>query len=574
MAGMTLDLASIPASGQFRAIAFLRWRLFVNAFRRKGGAGEIIARIVVYPIALLFIVGPSVGAGVGSWALVSSGHLHAIPAVFWAITLLQIVVSINISQPGLSFDPESLIRFPLAFTRYLIVRLFLGLLSASTVIGSCALLSAAIGITVARHDLAWIAFAAAILLALANILFIRMIFAWIDRWLSTRRAREFFTGFIILFSIGIQYLNVTYNPGFSHRDVEAQRHKIVAASHFYHSSHFLLSRFPAGLAGASIVNVAHGATPYAVANLFATLLFGVLFLAVFASRMQREYRGENLSDSGSLAQPAPTAALARSASAPPPVPAIAHRTSSPTNSSAFSQAFRAAFYKEWIYVRRNTAQLYGLLAPLAMVFLFAGRVGSGLRAGTWTFPAAICYSALGVAALSYNAFGLDAAGVQFYFLAPVRLHTILFAKNVFTFAISAIEAVIVYAVLCIVTVRPPLLPVLGTLCWLLFAVLVNVTVGNMRSIIAPKKMDPGKLSRRQASQLSALMSIGILLAVAALGAGVFLLSARLDVPWLPIPVFLALAATAAAFYIKGLKSLDALAHKHRETMIEELCKTS
>ena len=563
--------ASISAAQQFRAIAYLRWRLFANGFRRKGGRGELAARIIVYPIGLLFLLGPTLGAGFGAWAAVANNHLALVAVIFWAVTALQIVVSINISQPGLSFDPESLIRFPVTFPRYLIVRLFLGLLSASTIVGTCALFATAVGVTVARPGLGLIAFLSAFLLAVANMLFIRMIFAWIDRWLSTRRARELFTGVIILFSIGVQYLNVTFNTSFNRRDPSAQRRKIAAATHLYQSSHAILSHFPAGLAGASIENVALGFWPYALANLFAISLFAALFLAVFAWRMQREYRGENLSDS--TLSPAP-AAPAPNAVSLPVLHALAPAAMAEPAKSALPATLTASFYKEWIYVRRNTAQLYGMLGPLAMVFLFAGRVGGQLSRSGWTFPVAVAYSTLGIAALAYNSFGLDAAGIQFYFLAPVRLHTVLLAKNLFSFAISAIEAVVVFLVLCFVSGRPPLLITVATVCWLAFAVLVNVTIGNMRSIIAPKKMDPGKLSRKQASQLSALMSVGILLLVTALGGGVIALGSFLSLPWLPIPVFLGLAVAAFALYYAGLDRLDALALSHRETMIEELCKAS
>jgi ABC-2 type transport system permease protein len=579
MAGLDRSLPPISAAQQFRAIAYLRWRLFANGFRRKGGTGELVARIIVYPIGFIFLLGPTIGAGAGAWAAVSSGHLDVLSVIFWAITALQIIVSINIAQPGLSFDPESLIRFPVSFPRYLVVRLFLGLLSASTIVGTCALLAAALGTTIARPDLGLIVFAAAILLAIANMLFIRMIFAWIDRWLSTRRARELFTGVIILFSIGIQYLNVTFNTGFNRRDPAAQRRKIAAATHFYHASQSILSHFPAGLAGISVVNVAHAAIPYALANLLAIALFAALFLAVFAWRMQREYRGENLSDSGSLAHPqTPTARIPANDRVPhlsrsPIAAEVGSQPSAPTN-TFLPPALTACFYKEWIYVRRNTAQLYGMLGPLAMVFLFAGKMGNNFRTSMWIFPGAMAYAMLGIAALSYNALGLDAEGTQFYFLVPVRMHSIMLAKNLFGFAIALIEAVVVYAVLCIVARPPAPLITIATLCWLVFAILVNVTIGNMRSIIAPKKMDPSKLSRRQASQLSGLMSIGIFLVLGAIGAGILFLASFLDQPWLPIPIFLALAIGALALYITGLNKLDDLALTHRETMLEELCKAS
>ena len=565
-------LRAISAAQQFAAIAFLRWRLFVNGFRRKGGAGELVARIVVYPIGLLFVVGPSLGAGFSAYGAVAYHHFDLLAVIFWAITLLQIFVSINLSAPGLSFDPEALIRFPLTFSRFLVVRLFLGLLSASTIIGTAALLATAVGITVARHDLALIAFTAAVLLAVTNTLFVRMVFAWVDRWLSTRRARELFTGVIILSSIGIQWVNVTFNSGFNHRDPAAQQRKVAAAVRFYHATQSITNRFPAGLAGVSVSNVAGGAAGYAMANLFAILLFALLFLAVFAWRMQREYRGESLSDSGSFAQP--TGLPAAVVRVPPGAAAIVVKATQPVGKPARYSALAACFFKEWIYVRRNTSQLYGLLAPLAMVFLFAGRMGNQFARSGWTFPAAIAYSVLGIAALAYNAFGLDAGGVQFYFLAPVPLRTVLLAKNLFSFAIAAIEAAVVYGVLCVVASRPPLAVTLSTLFWLAFAVLVNVTIGNMRSITAPKKMDPGKLSRGQASQLSALMSVGIMIVMAGLGFLLIAGGAYLHQPWLATPVLAVMAGCAGAAYVLGLKRLDELAYRNRETMLEELAKVS
>jgi ABC-2 type transport system permease protein len=575
MAGLNGEsLRPISASQQFSAIAYLRWRLFVNAFRRKGGAGELVARIIVYPIGFGFLLGPTIGSGIGAWAMVSDGHVGLLSALFWGITLLQIFVSINISQPGLSFDPESLIRFPVTFPRYLTVRLFLGLLSASTIVGTFCLLAAAVGTTVAQPSLGVVAFAAAISLASANMLFVRMIFAWIDRWLSTRRARELFTGFIILVSLGIQYLNFTYNVGFSKHNRAAQKQKMEALRHFYHSAQGVLSHFPAGLAGASLGNVAHGAAAYAVLNLAAVLVFAALFLAVFAWRMQREYRGESLSDSGSLATPTARVATKPRVARAVVAPVSEKAAGNPVRASGLSPELSACFYKEWIYVRRNTSQLYGMLAPLALVFIWAAKMGSSFHGNMWAFPGAVAYSTLGIAALSYNAFGVDASGIQSYLLAPVRMRTVVFAKNTFSFAISALEAVVVYGVLTFVSVRPDTLTTIATLCWLVFAVLVNITVGNMRSVIAPKKMDPGKLQRRQTSQLSGLLAVLLVAVVGGIGFGVMVLCKWLGMAWLPIPVFLGLGGGAVVLYLAGLDRLDSLVAKHRESMIEELCKAS
>lgn len=595
-----LDSSSpIPASQQFGAVARLRWNLFRNGFRRKGGAGELVARIIVFPIAALFVIGPSAGAFATSYFAARDGNFGYLIPIFTVILFLQILVSINISQPGLSFDPESLIRFPVSFPRFLIIRIFLGLLAVSTIVGTCALLSSATAISLAAPRLAPAAFAAAISLALANMLFIRMIFAWVDRWLSTRRAREIFTVLIFVFSIGIQYANVTFNNVGHHANRAQQAAKVAAAIRFYHYAQPLFMALPPGLAGSAIVNAGRGAPTLAFADILGVLVAAAIFLAVFASRMSREYRGENLSEASAQSPTRPAALLtkrvphlrdglivakvgigqAESSTAEIRNESLQASTKPSLPSSLFlspstlSPILLAALQKEWIYVRRNPTQFYGLIAPLAMVFILAARLGSLSRTGL-IFPIAAAYSILGVAAMAYNVLGLDAAGVQFYFLAPVSFRSLFLAKNLFGFGVNIVQIVLLYIILTFTAGMPGFWITLSTLSWLVFAVLINATIGNMRSITAPKKVDPSKLSRKQASQLSALLSLGIMLVIGAFGAGLIFLARNLALPWLPVPILLALALGAFALYITGLSRLDALALTHRETLIEELSKVS
>ena len=412
-----------------------------------------------------------------------------------------------------------------------------------------------------------------------------MIFAWVDRWLSTRRARELFTGFFIVFGFGIQYLNFTYNPGF-HRGHNTQgAAQLARGLHVYHAAEPFLNTLPPSLASRAILNGAAGNAPTALLHVALVLVWGAIFLAVFAWRMRREYRGENLSEaniSPVLSVPAPPGSLSKTVTAPPanlmPRPWQADpqtpATSSPAGRFQVPPTVAACLYKEWIYLRRNTAQFYGLLAPIAMVFLFTLRIGSHLGHSTWLFPAAVAYSVLGVSALAYNSLGLDAAGVQLYFLAPIHMGDVMLAKNLFSFAVNAFEIVVIYALISYVAGPPPLATLLGTALWLIVAVLVNASIGNIRSITTPKKLDPSKLSRKQASQLSALMALGIMLAIAAVGMLLLSGAAYLGYTWLPVPILAALAVAAFALYWTGLKKIDTLAQNHRETMIEELAKAS
>ena len=114
-------------------------------------------------------------------------------------------VSINglsIGRRCQSFDPASLVRFPLRFGRYFVLRSLLGLLTPSTIVGCLALLAAAVGIGVANPSLALPALVVMAVYALMNIYLTRMIGAWMERWLANRRFREIFSMLMALFAVG------------------------------------------------------------------------------------------------------------------------------------------------------------------------------------------------------------------------------------------------------------------------------------------------------------------------------------------------------------------------------------
>ena len=148
------------------------------------------------------------------------------------------------------------------------------------------------------------------------------------------------------------------------------------------------------------------------------------------------------------------------------------------------------------------------------------------------------------------------------------------AKNLFNFGVTAVQLLLAFAVVSISYEPPPIYIAVSTVLWVTLAGLINATIGNMRSIIAPKKIDPSKVSRKQASQLSALMCIGIILVVGALGAGIMFLGQYLEMRWLPIPILAALACGAFGLYMTGLNQVGSLALKHQESLIEELCKAN
>src|SRR5580698_9180662 len=260
---------------QFVALAKLRWCIFRNAFRRKGGTGELVARVILFPIIGVVAIGPIIGSGIGAYFIVSSDRLAMLPILTWAIFGLWMLVVLNISPPALSFDINTIIRFPISFPRYLTARLFFGLLSASNVIGTLALIAADIGIAIARPSLLLWATLLLAVYALSNIFFTRMVLSWVDRWLSTRRAREILTAFILFASLGFQYINLNYNPGFQNNRHHAS-HLPFLLKIFHHVEPFA-ALLPPGLTATSIANFARGRFLHAFAALVGLVAFSSLF---------------------------------------------------------------------------------------------------------------------------------------------------------------------------------------------------------------------------------------------------------------------------------------------------------
>jgi ABC-2 type transport system permease protein len=214
---------------------------------------------------------------------------------------------------------------------------------------------------------------------------------------------------------------------------------------------------------------------------------------------------------------------------------------------------------------------YSVVAPLVFVFLFAGRLATRGSA-VWVFPAAVAYTLLGISPLSYNSFGLEGAGSQFYFFAPLRLRDVLLAKNLMNFAVAMLEAVAVFGIVTYVAGMPPVSSVATALFWAAGTLMLTTIIGNRRSIAAPKQINLARAAGKQASPLSALIGMGVLLISGALAAAIFGAAMYFKVMWPLVPVFAVFFAGALWAYLSSLKGIDAFAMEHREEMFEELCK--
>jgi ABC-2 type transport system permease protein len=556
---------------QFQTIAWLRWRIFVNALRRKGGAGELVARILAYPLLAALAFLPTLVVGVAAYHSASRGHLGRISVLLWGTFALCQLLNIQLGQPGTTFDPTQLIRFPMRVGGYTAVRLFFGILTPANIIGSMMALAMAVGVGIGAPALWVYALVAMAVFAAANVLFSRMIFAWVDRWLSTRRAREVFTALIFAASLGFQWLNFSYNPAYNKHgnSVGDPGAKMTAAISFYHRAEPMLNALPPGLTAQSLVKANAGQLGAFAGLTLGCAAFAAAFLAVFALRMRTEFRGENLSDvANAVSAPAKKRALPKTTATSETAPATSTGTQT---KPAIPPVLAGMLGKELLYIRRNMGLFYSVVAPLVFVMLFAGKMATR-AAAPWVFPAAIAYTLLGISPLSYNSFGLEGAGSQFYFLAPVRLRDVLVAKNLMNFGVALLEAVAVYAIVSYTTAPPPISSVAVAVLWAGGTLLLSCILGNRRSISAPKQINLARGAGKQASPLSGLIAMGVLLLSVGVAAAIFGAAMWFNLTWLLVPVFALFFAGALWAYLLSLRSVDAFAMDHREQMFEELCK--
>ena len=552
---------------QFAAIAWLRWRILVNGFRRKGGAGEMVGRILMVPVLAGMAIGPSIAVAFFAGLFTHQHHLERIVYLLWATFAYCQLLNIQLGQPGSTFDPTELIRFPLSARNYIYIRLCFGLLSPANVIGTLMAVSIAAGIIVMQPGLWLYALLALSVFAATNVLFSRMVFAWVDRWLATRRAREIFTGLIFFFSLGIQWANFNFNPAYSHsHKVSPERLKLVAD--LSHSVAPFLVWLPPEITTNSLIAASQGAAARYLLLTLACALYAAAFLLVFALRTRTEFRGENLSDSANAVS---RAALKPATTKAPALQSLAPSTK-PENTFGLSPVVFAQLSKELLYVRRNTGILYGLIAPAFLVLIFVSKFAARGGSSNWIFPAAVAYTLLAIGTFSYNSFGLEGSGVQFYFLAPVRMRDVIFAKNLLNFLLALAEVLLTFCIITYAAGLPPFGYALSALLWAGATMLFTTIFGNQRSITTPKKISVGRMANKQVSQLSALIGMGILLGSATVAAVPVGLALYFNKDWFLVPIFAVFAAVAVYCYERSLRTLDNFALAHREELFAELCK--
>jgi ABC-2 type transport system permease protein len=550
-------LIPVNVRDQFAAIAQLRWRLFRNSLRSRRGKADFFAQLLMGAGFSIFGLVGAIGLGGGAFYFISEHKTAWLPALLWPVFLFWQFFPIVATAFTENLESSDLLRFPLGYRSYFLVRLAYGLFDPATLIACFWLVAITVGIGLANPVLLPWTILVLLIFAGFNILLTRTIFSWVERWLARRRTREILGMLFFVVIIGLQFIGPAIER-YSHHSTAhfAQGAKQVAV---------IQQILPPGLAAASIANFGNGKLPSSALQFAGLLGYASVLLWLLNFRLLAQYRGENLSE----AEAVKTRAGAQPTRLAWKLPGVSGPVS-------------AVFEKEVRILSRSGPILLTIIMPIVALFIF--RIGHwhagtqnipnlALRPQDFGFPVGAIYSLLILTNLVYNSFGAEGMGVQLYLVSPVRFRQIILGKNLAYALILIVSLTLLWFTVNLVYGHPAPAMVVATLSGLLFAAPINFAGGNLFSLYSPKQVDYGTFGRQKASQLTVLASIGIQILIFGLGAVTVILARMGGSLWYATPVFLLLAAIAIALYFFVLRQVDQIALEHRETLVAELGKS-
>ena len=539
--------------GQLAAVANLRWRIFVNSLRSTRGKMELVSRVIVGLAFAIGGIGGALGMGGSAWYFVSRGKAEYLAILFWPVFVFWQVFPVMATTFTNNPDSSDLLRFPLSYDSYFLVRLAYGSFDPATALGSLWLFGILLGTGAASPALLPWALLVLLVFAAFNLLLMQMVFAWVERWLAQRRTREIMGILFVLLMLSLQMIGPVMQHFGGHAHPEVRRFIEILAP--------IQGTLPPGLAADAIAQVSHDQF---MAGFSSLLLLGALALAVgylLHLRLRAQFRGENLSEAGVRRGLEKVQGQSLGWDLP-----------------GFSQAVAAVFEKEVRYLARSGPMLLTLVMPIFVLVIFRlGPLSSARGAGFsrvpgMAFPGAAGYALLMLTNLVYNNFGGDAGGIQFFYASPVRFSQIVLAKNLTHASILMFDTALAWLAATLLYSRPTLDVTVATLAGLLFAAPVNFTVGNLLSLYSPKKLDFSTFGRQRASQMTVLVSLGVQIVVVGLGVSAFAIAGHYGNLWIATLVFLGLAVISFSIYGVTLRRIDHIALERRETLISELCR--
>lgn len=547
-------IIAIHRRNQLAAVADLRWRMFLNGLRSKRGKLELASRILITLAFTLGGLGAFTAATIFSWYFVSHGQSEYLTILLWPVFFFWQLFPIM--STAFANNPESaeLLRFPLTYGSYFLIRLAYGFFDPASALGTVGLLGILLGVGIASPWLFPWAVLVLSTFALFNLVLMQTVFAWLERWLAQRRTREIMGVLFILSMFSFQLIGPMMGRIGRTPHPELSRATRIAAQ--------VQVVLPPGIAANAIAQSAHANFLLGFAFLLLLAILTLSLGTLLHLRLRAQFRGENLSEVAAR----PAAAQARSLQVG-------------WNLPGFSQSVAAVFEKEVRYLARSGPMLLTLFMPILMLLIFRlGPMNALRRSGFFSrtpdmaFPGAAAYAILVLTNVVFNSFGGDGGGIQFFYASPVGFRHIVLAKNLTHASILFVNTAFAWIAVSYLYGVPHLAVSIATVAGLLFAAPLNFTVGNLLSIYTPRKRDFSAFGRQNVSQTTVLASFGVQIVTVGLGAAAFGIARLYGNLWIASLIFAVLAAVSIPLYLMVLRRMDRIALQRQEMLVAELCR--
>jgi ABC-2 type transport system permease protein len=547
------DVTPLPGVlEQLKAVAALRWLITKNSMRRKNNRWDLIGLIAAGVFGGLFVLAMSFVFYIGAYTFLGKGRPGWMALLFWGIFAYWQLIPIFVAGFGASFEFKTLLRFPLNPRTFYLLGLGYGLADFGAISSILWILSMLAATVVARPGALPVMLAVSILFVFLNLTIERLLGSWLEKILARRKTRELFLGIFVLSMVSLNFLSPLL-----------QRYGKSAQPKFLEWIPYL-SWLPGSLAGQAVAGGATGNLHDSWIGILGLLAWLTIGSALLWNRYSAQYRGEELSEGAA--------------------PSQVVRKNLPNASGDFWPAFvpppiAAVVAKEFRYMTRNGFSFLTLFLPPIMVIFFTFQFfgknsalkGHGISP-EWFFPGIMAYLILILLSPAYNSFAFEGAGIQTYYMAPIRFRDVLIGKNLFLAILVAVELSISLSVL-IWRIGLPTLPRLAsTLAAGVFAVIGQFTIANWSALSFPKKMEIGKMRGQRNSGVAVWIAFGVQLLIGGVCSVILLAGKWTGNTWLPFFAFAGLTAATIAGYFASLNSLDALAETKKELLIEILCR--
>jgi ABC-2 type transport system permease protein len=540
---------------QLSAIALVRWQMFVHSLRSTRGQLELFSRIMVGFAFAVGGIGGAFGMGIAASLMISAGKPELLALLLWFVFIFWQVFPVMATAFTNNPDSSDLLRFPLSYRSYFLVRMAYGAFDPATALGVLWSFGILLGVGYAKPELLPWTLLVLLIFAAFNLLFLQMIFAWVDRWLAQRRTRELMGILFVLLMLSFQLIGPLTRYFEKRARPDVQRYVEILAP--------VQRILPPGLAADAIAQAVYSRFMTGFSSLVLLCAFALIIGYSLHVRLLAQYRGENLTE-------------VAAASASPKDRSLRLGWNLP----GFGAPVAAVFEKEIRYLLRSGPMLLTLIMPIFVLVVFRfGAMNAARHSGAFlgrtpdmAFPAAAAYTLLMLTNLAYNNFGGDGGGIQFFYASPVSFREIVLAKNLTHASILAVEVLVAWMAVGFLYGRPALDVTIASLAGLLFAAPVNFSVGNLLSIYSPKKLDYSSFGRQRASQTTVLISLGVQLFVVGVGVAAFWIARLYSNFWIATLILLGLAAVSLSAYRMILNRMESLAQERRETLVTELCR--